>query len=110
MPFVGGGLSSGIIAGISIAGVVGVLLLAVSIYVGLYRKKKLQDNILLSETYETRSLQATRGTHPYFPTFSLSYLSLWTLKVVLRGYSWLEVPILIHFPPKNFKEKIFQSL
>ncbi|XP_057460823.1 lysM domain receptor-like kinase 3 [Actinidia eriantha] len=55
------GLSSGIIAGISIAGVAGVLLLAVCIYVGLYRKKKLQDNILLSETYETRSLQATRA-------------------------------------------------
>ncbi|PSS16134.1 LysM domain receptor-like kinase [Actinidia chinensis var. chinensis] len=55
----GGGLSSGIIAGISIAGVAAVLLLAVCILVGLYRKKKVQDNILLSKTYETRPLQAT---------------------------------------------------
>ncbi|CAL5360653.1 unnamed protein product [Camellia sinensis] len=41
------GLSGGVIARISIAGVVGVLLLAVCIYVGVYKKKKVQDKILL---------------------------------------------------------------
>ncbi|XAR55348.1 Non-specific serine/threonine protein kinase [Bertholletia excelsa] len=51
-------LSSGAIAGISIAGVVGALLLAVCIYVGVYRKKKVQDRILLSTRSEDESLQA----------------------------------------------------
>ncbi|GMP83654.1 hypothetical protein CsSME_00037485 [Camellia sinensis var. sinensis] len=41
------GLSGGVIARISIAGVAEVLLLAVCIYVGVYKKKKVQDKILL---------------------------------------------------------------
>ncbi|KAL7216325.1 hypothetical protein ACSBR1_028300 [Camellia fascicularis] len=54
----GKGLSSGVIAGISIAGVAGVLLLAVCIYVGVYKKKIVRDKILLSARSEDQSIQA----------------------------------------------------
>ncbi|GFS35005.1 chitin elicitor receptor kinase 1 [Actinidia rufa] len=57
----GKGLSGGVIAGISIAGVVGVLLLAVCIYFGFYRKKKVQDKLLLSTRSEDQSIQALRA-------------------------------------------------
>ncbi|GMP66758.1 hypothetical protein CsSME_00026979 [Camellia sinensis var. sinensis] len=55
------GLSSGVIAGISIAGVAGVLLLAVCIYVGVYKRKKVQDKILLFARSEDQSIQAARA-------------------------------------------------
>ncbi|KAI8005617.1 LysM domain receptor-like kinase 3 [Camellia lanceoleosa] len=55
------GLSSGVIAGISIAGVAGVLLLAVCIYVGVYKRKKVQDKILFSARSEDQSIQAARA-------------------------------------------------
>ncbi|KAI8018334.1 hypothetical protein LOK49_LG04G00588 [Camellia lanceoleosa] len=55
------GLSAGVIAGISIVGVAGVLLLAVCIYVGVYKKKKVQDKILLSARSEHQSIQAARA-------------------------------------------------
>ncbi|XAR55349.1 Non-specific serine/threonine protein kinase [Bertholletia excelsa] len=54
----GKALSSGAIGGISVAGAAGALLLAVCIYVGVYRKKKVQDRILLSTKSEDQSLQA----------------------------------------------------
>ncbi|KAL7185840.1 hypothetical protein ACSBR2_027742 [Camellia fascicularis] len=54
----GKGLSSGVIAGISIAGVAVVLLLAVCIYVGVYKKKIVRDKILLSARSEDQSIQA----------------------------------------------------
>ncbi|GMP66759.1 hypothetical protein CsSME_00026979 [Camellia sinensis var. sinensis] len=57
----GKGLSSGVIAGISIAGVAGVLLLAVCIYVGVYKRKKVQDKILLFARSEDQSIQAARA-------------------------------------------------
>ncbi|XP_059661870.1 lysM domain receptor-like kinase 3 [Cornus florida] len=55
------GLSGGVIAGISVAGVAGVLLLAVCIYIGFYRLKKIPDAKLLSAAYEDQSFQATRA-------------------------------------------------
>ncbi|XP_052202607.1 chitin elicitor receptor kinase 1-like isoform X2 [Diospyros lotus] len=42
-----GGIAGGVIAGISVAGVVGVLLLAGAIYFGFYRKKKVDEESFL---------------------------------------------------------------
>ncbi|KAI8012265.1 LysM domain receptor-like kinase 3 [Camellia lanceoleosa] len=53
------GLSVGVIAGISIAGVAGALLLAVGVYVGFYRKKKVKDKLLSSRS-DDQSLQVSR--------------------------------------------------
>ncbi|XP_058220367.1 lysM domain receptor-like kinase 3 [Rhododendron vialii] len=55
------GLSVGVIAGIAVAGVAGALLLGLSVYIGLYRKKKVQDQVLLSATPEDQSFD-TAGT------------------------------------------------
>ncbi|KAG5545610.1 hypothetical protein RHGRI_017936 [Rhododendron griersonianum] len=56
------GLSVGVIAGIAVAGVAGALLLGFSVYIGLYRKKKVQDQVLLSATPEDQSFDtATPG-------------------------------------------------
>ncbi|KAL7218900.1 hypothetical protein ACSBR2_012046 [Camellia fascicularis] len=52
------GLSVGVIAGIPIAAVAGALLLAVGVYVGFYRKKKVKDT-LLSSRPEDKSLQVS---------------------------------------------------
>ncbi|KAL7218899.1 hypothetical protein ACSBR2_012045 [Camellia fascicularis] len=54
------GLSVGVIAGISIAGVAGALLLAVGVYVGFYRKKKVKDKLLSSRS-DDQSLQVSRA-------------------------------------------------
>ncbi|KAE9457888.1 hypothetical protein C3L33_10217, partial [Rhododendron williamsianum] len=54
------GLSVGVIAGIAVAGVAGALLLGFSVYIGLYRKKKVQDQVLLSATPEDQSLDTAR--------------------------------------------------
>ncbi|CAL5419753.1 unnamed protein product [Camellia sinensis] len=51
------GLSAGVIARVA-----GVLLLAVCIYVGVYKKKKVQDKILLSARSEHQSIQAARAS------------------------------------------------
>ncbi|CAL5394033.1 unnamed protein product [Camellia sinensis] len=53
------GLSVGVIAGISIAGVAGALLLAVGVYVGFYRKTKVKDKLLSSRS-DDQSLQVSR--------------------------------------------------
>ncbi|CAL5410327.1 unnamed protein product [Camellia sinensis] len=52
-------LSAGVIARVA-----GVLLLAVCIYVGVYKKKKVQDKILLSARSEHQSIQAARAVGP----------------------------------------------
>ncbi|CAL5385400.1 unnamed protein product [Camellia sinensis] len=52
-------LSAGVIARVA-----GVLLLAVCIYVGVYKKKKVQDKILLSARSEHQSIQAAREVGP----------------------------------------------
>ncbi|XP_052177950.1 lysM domain receptor-like kinase 3 [Diospyros lotus] len=57
------GLSGGVIAGISIAGVAGALILAVCIYFGIYKKKKGEDKLLPSAT-EDHLLQGAGGTSP----------------------------------------------
>jgi chitin elicitor receptor kinase 1 len=54
------GLSIGVIAGISVGVVIGAWLVAFSIY-RFHRKKKVQENLLLSTRYEDSSLQARRG-------------------------------------------------
>ncbi|KAG5545183.1 hypothetical protein RHGRI_017611 [Rhododendron griersonianum] len=54
------GLSVGVIAGIAVAGVAGALLLGFSVYIGLYRKKKVQDQVLLSATPEDQSFDTAR--------------------------------------------------
>ncbi|KAA8524730.1 hypothetical protein F0562_011153 [Nyssa sinensis] len=53
------GLSGGVIAGISVAGVAGLLFLAVCIYFVFYRKKKEPETIFLSAS-EDQSLQAAQ--------------------------------------------------
>ncbi|XP_028052554.1 chitin elicitor receptor kinase 1-like [Camellia sinensis] len=53
------GLSVGVIAGISIAGVAGALVLAVGVYVGFYRKTKVKDKLLSSRS-DDQSLQVSR--------------------------------------------------
>ncbi|KAM7495229.1 hypothetical protein LguiB_029838 [Lonicera macranthoides] len=55
------GLSSGIIAGISVGGAVVLLLFAVCLYVGFFRKKKVQEISSLSTATEDQSLQAAHG-------------------------------------------------
>uniref|UniRef100_A0A5B7BUP3 non-specific serine/threonine protein kinase n=1 Tax=Davidia involucrata TaxID=16924 RepID=A0A5B7BUP3_DAVIN len=55
------GLSGGVIAGISVAGVAGLLLLAVCIYFSFYRKKKKPKKMLLSAASEDQSLHAARA-------------------------------------------------
>ncbi|CAL5336394.1 unnamed protein product [Camellia sinensis] len=52
-------LSVGVIAGISIAGVAGALVLAVGVYVGFYRKTKVKDKLLSSRS-DDQSLQVSR--------------------------------------------------
>ncbi|KAI8012267.1 LysM domain receptor-like kinase 3 [Camellia lanceoleosa] len=54
------GLSVGVIAGIPIAGVVGALLLAVGMYFGFCRKKKVKDTSLSSRS-DDKSLQVSRA-------------------------------------------------
>ncbi|XP_065875499.1 lysM domain receptor-like kinase 3 [Euphorbia lathyris] len=54
------GMSGGIIAGISIGAVAAVLLFAVCIYYGLYRKKKVKEAALLSTSLDL-SAQALQG-------------------------------------------------
>ncbi|KAI8009787.1 LysM domain receptor-like kinase 3 [Camellia lanceoleosa] len=54
------GLSVGVIAGIPIAGVVGALLLAVGMYFGFWRKKKVKDTSLSSRS-DDQSLQVSRA-------------------------------------------------
>ncbi|KAF7140502.1 hypothetical protein RHSIM_Rhsim06G0165900 [Rhododendron simsii] len=56
----GAGLSVGVIAGIAVAGVAGALLLGLAVYIGLYRKKKVQDQVLLSATPEDQSFDTAR--------------------------------------------------
>nr|AWI66667.1 lysine motif-containing receptor-like kinase 1-1 protein [Vitis vinifera]WBP50028.1 LysM receptor-like kinase 1-1 [Vitis vinifera] len=53
------GISGGVIAGISIAAVVGVLLLTVCIYIGFYRKRKVKEAALLPT--EEQTLQPGHG-------------------------------------------------
>ncbi|KAF7146819.1 hypothetical protein RHSIM_Rhsim04G0048100 [Rhododendron simsii] len=55
------GLSSEVIAGISLGVAMGALLVSVCIYCGFYKKKKVQDKILLRKTYEDLPLQAVKG-------------------------------------------------
>ncbi|XP_058210622.1 lysM domain receptor-like kinase 3 isoform X1 [Rhododendron vialii] len=57
----GRGLSGGVIAGISLGVAMGALLVSVCIYCGFYKKKKVQDKILLPKTYEDLPLQAVKG-------------------------------------------------
>lgn len=52
------GIAGGAIAGISIAGVAGLALLAVCVYVGFYRKKKVKRAALLSATSQDLSVQS----------------------------------------------------
>ncbi|KAK9222538.1 hypothetical protein WN944_010974 [Citrus x changshan-huyou] len=52
------GIAGGAIAGISIAGVAGLALLAVCVYVGFYRKKKVKRAALLSATSQDLSAQS----------------------------------------------------
>ncbi|KAH9793350.1 Chitin elicitor receptor kinase 1 [Citrus sinensis] len=63
------GIAGGAIAGISIAGVAGLALLAVCVYVGFYRKKKVKRAALLSATSQDLSAQSGSGTL----SFSASY-------------------------------------
>ncbi|KAK3040429.1 hypothetical protein RJ639_028678 [Escallonia herrerae] len=56
----GRGLSNGVIAAISVAGVAGLLLLAGCLYVGFYRKKKVQEVVSLLTSTEDQSLQGAR--------------------------------------------------
>ncbi|KAF8391587.1 hypothetical protein HHK36_023893 [Tetracentron sinense] len=58
----GKGISGGAIAGISVAGVVGALFLAVCTYVGLYRRKKLKEASLLPAASEDNSIQRGDGS------------------------------------------------
>ncbi|KAM7492367.1 hypothetical protein LguiA_035288 [Lonicera macranthoides] len=58
----GRGLSSGIIAGISVGGAVVLLLFAVCLYVGFFRKKKVQEISSLSTATEDQSLQAAHAS------------------------------------------------
>lgn len=55
------GLSGGVIAGIAVAGVAGALLVGFCVYMGVYRKKKVQDQLLLSTTSENQSFHAGRS-------------------------------------------------
>ncbi|KAK3022355.1 hypothetical protein RJ639_045306 [Escallonia herrerae] len=57
----GRGLSNGVIAAISVAGVAGLLLLAGCLYVGFYRKKKVQEVVSLLTSTEDQSLQGARA-------------------------------------------------
>ncbi|CAK9155379.1 unnamed protein product [Ilex paraguariensis] len=52
------GLSPGAIAGVSVAGIAGLLLFGGCLYVGFYRNKKLQKTVMLSRTSEDQPLQA----------------------------------------------------
>ncbi|KAK8989203.1 hypothetical protein V6N11_063641 [Hibiscus sabdariffa] len=56
------GISSRVIAGISIAGVAGALLLGLFIYVGLYRRKKVAEASLLTQASPDPYIQHGRGT------------------------------------------------
>ncbi|KAK8618278.1 hypothetical protein V6N13_132274 [Hibiscus sabdariffa] len=56
------GISSRIIAGISIAGVAGALLLGLFIYAGLYRRKKVAEASLLLQASPDHYIQHGRGT------------------------------------------------
>ncbi|KAK2988664.1 hypothetical protein RJ640_026091, partial [Escallonia rubra] len=53
-------LSNGVIAAISVAGVAGLLLLAGCLYVGFYRKKKVQEVVSLLTATEDQSLPGAR--------------------------------------------------
>ncbi|KAF7145080.1 hypothetical protein RHSIM_Rhsim04G0052000 [Rhododendron simsii] len=55
------GLSGEVIAGISLGVAMGALLVSVCIYRGFYKKKKVEDKILLPKTYEDLPLQAVEG-------------------------------------------------
>ncbi|KAL4290250.1 hypothetical protein GQ457_14G011050 [Hibiscus cannabinus] len=55
------GISSRVIAGISIAGVAGALLLGLFIYVGLYRRKKVAEASLLPQASPDHYIQHGRG-------------------------------------------------
>ncbi|KAM7264907.1 hypothetical protein ACFE04_002590 [Oxalis oulophora] len=61
------GISSGVIAGISVGGVAGSALLALGVYAGFYRRKKIVEGSLISETehhyFQTRHvLGSNKGT------------------------------------------------
>ncbi|XWS30974.1 hypothetical protein CRYUN_Cryun23aG0037200 [Craigia yunnanensis] len=58
LTFFASGISGGVIAGISIAAIVVLLLLAVGIYVGFFRKNKVKGTTLFSTTSQDLSAQA----------------------------------------------------
>lgn len=60
------GISSGAIAGISVAGVAGLLLIAGCVYVGLYRNKKVKR--IAFSTTEDQSIQGSSRVD-FFPHF-----------------------------------------
>ncbi|XP_057955851.1 chitin elicitor receptor kinase 1-like [Malania oleifera] len=55
------GISGGVIAGISVAVVIVVILLAICLYIGIYRKKRVKEAMLLLTPTEDHSNQAGRA-------------------------------------------------
>lgn len=55
------GMSRGVIAGISVAGVAGTLILAFCVYAGFYRRKKVVEASLLKAPSEDPYIQLTHG-------------------------------------------------
>ncbi|KAA8520131.1 hypothetical protein F0562_014387 [Nyssa sinensis] len=55
------GISSGVIAGISVAGVAGALFLAACIYVGFYRRKKVVEGSFLHEAADDNAIKHRHG-------------------------------------------------
>lgn len=91
------------IAGISIAAVVGVLLLTVCIYIGFYRKRKVKEASLLPT--EEHSLQPGHGTcflfvSPFLPPLFVCLFVCLVVSVneqVLHGYAWAIMPFKLLF-------------